>query len=389
MKGFVRIPRQLFEQLTPTEILLYYAIEHFHFTDRGCYASRETLMKLSSIKCNRRYAKAMKRLVDGGFIVIEKGNRYTLVERDGVGVYKAFLFNPEYTATEKLFNILLHISPNMNQKELARRLQVHPRTIQRCRCVSKIEVIAGEGRTKTQEGSGQKRNPSNLKSQVIKNTTYINLLGEQDKEPEETNPEVVISWEQEKAKQEAIKAETLIAASTEANSLDLFTELPEYDKLFQELRQVFKNAPEGQIQQAVYHTIKSTKRVKSTLFAYAYGILKQNLKAYGNRHESPTIRSVNQIRLEILALKNTAHRKEQVRKAQVEASQEEDLIISKNQAFLDSLPEEMREKVEIELIHIGNPLNLPFIPDAFAKTAGLAMKDMKEKIEALLWSNQP
>jgi len=346
-------------------------------------------MQLSSIKCNIRYAKAMKRLKDGGYIMENKGTRYTLVERDGVGVYKAFLFNADYTATEKVFNILINVTPQLKQGELASCLKVHPRTVRRCRRAERGEVIAGEGRTKPQVVMGQNRNTSNLKSQLIKNTTYINLLGEQDKAPEETNPEVVISYVREEEKQEAEKIEALTAATVKENSLDLFTELPEYEKLFQELKQVFKNAPEGQIQQAVYHTIKSKGKVRSIPFAYAYGILRQNLKTYGNRHESPTIRSVNQIRLEIQIFKNKSLRKEQAQKEKVEATQEEDSIIRENQAFLDSLSDDMHEKVEAELIHIGNPLNLPFIPDTFAKTAGLAMKDMKERLEALLWSNQP
>jgi len=386
MKGFFRIPPHLFTQLTPSEILLFYAIEHFHFTDKGCYASRDTLMALSGIGCNRRFARAMKRLKDGGFIMEAKGARYTLVEKGGAGVLKSFLFSNNYTATEKGYNILCYIHPNASKGDLAALLRVSVRTVRRCQAVPESLFLPSDSGTKPQIACGQNHNPSNLKIQEINKTTYTNLFGQPEKAPEETNPEVVISCVRDEEKKEAEKEEALIAAVVKENSLDLFTEMPEYNKLFQELRHVFKSAPDGHIQQAVYHAIKCKQRVKSTLFAYAYGILCQNLKTYGSRPESPTIRSVNEIRLEFQIKKVVVQRTREVKQVQDAALLREETVIAENRAYIDSLEGEEREQVEKEMERIGNPLNLPFISAPFARTAALATEKLREKLQERLWS---
>lgn len=386
MKGFFRIPPHIFQQLTPTEILLFYAIEHFHFTDRGCYASRDTLMELSGIGCNRRFAKAMKRLKDGGFIMEAKGARYTLVERGGVGVLKSFLFSPDYTATEKVYNMLCHLYPNASKGDLAALMQVSVRTVRRCQEVPESRFMPSDSGTKPQLPCGQNHNPSNLKIPEINKTTYTNLFGQREKAPEETNPEVVISCVRDEERQETEKAEALIVAAVKENSLDLFTEMPEYNKLFQELRHVFKSAPDGHIQQAVYHAIKCKQRVKSTLFAYAYGILCQNLKTYGSRPESPTIRSVNEIRLEFQIKKVVVQRTRADKQVQEAVLLREETVIADNKAYIDSLEGEERERAEKEMERIGNPLNLPFISAPFARTAALATENLREKLQERLWA---
>jgi len=337
-------------------------------------------MTLSGIGCNRRFAKAMKRLKDGGFIIETHGNRYTLVERGGVGILKSFLFSEKYTATEKVYNILHYLRPSENKEGLAAILRVSARTLRRCRIVEERLYLAGEYGTKPQSADGQNRNTSNPKAQEINKTTYTNLFGQADIQPEKTNPEVVILSMREKERQETEQVQALRTATVKENSLDLFSEMPEYEKLSQELRQVFKNAPAGHIQQAVYQAIKNRDKVKTTLFAYAYGILRQNLKQYGNRPESPTIRSVVAIRNEIKSKRDIDKQREKGKRESLEKKYQDDKIMSMNKAYLENLPTDIQNMVEKEMVKIGNPLNLPFISDAFAKTAALTFEDLQERL---------
>ena len=311
----------------------------------------------------------------------KRGIRFTLLSREGVGVLKSFLFSSDYTPLEKAYNILRYLTPNATQEEMATVLKVNRRSLSRCTLLPFNSFLSG---TKPNRAVGQNQTPRNALKQIINKTTYTDLFGKETEAPEGTNPEVVLSCKCEEEEKQKAEQEKTVAVETAKRSLDIFSEFPEYNKLFQELRQVFKNAPEGHIQQAVYQAIKNRKKITSTLFAYAYGILRQNLKTYGSRPESPTIPSVNNIRLEFTLRKKASEQVKLVQQEQAAETARQDVIVHENKAYIASLTGEMRDKAEAELVRIGNPLNLPFIPAAFARTAALAMEDMREKLQERL-----
>lgn len=377
MHGFVRVSLQLLQELRPVELITYLSIENFHFSGKGCYASRNTLMRVAGIGCNRRFYGALRTLKTKRFIMEKQGKRYCVAGRVGVGVQKNFLFSGDYTPLEKAFNILRYYAPTATKQEIAATLKVSRRTLGRCRELPFAEVLSG---SKAHQTVGQNRTPMNALKPEINKTTYTDLFGKETEAPEETNPEVVFSCKREEEERQKAEQEKTVAEETAKRSLDIFSEFPEYNKLFQELRQVFKNAPEGHIQQAVYQAIKNRKKITSTLFAYAYGILRQNLKTYGSRPESPTIPSVNNIRLEFTLRKKASEQVKLVQQEQATETARQDVIVQENQAFIESLTGEEREQVETALVTIGNPKKLPFIPATFARTAALAMEDMRDKL---------
>ena len=129
------------------------------------------------------------------------------------------------------------------------------------------------------------------------------------------------------------------------------------------------------------HAIKNKKKIKSTLFAYAYGTLRQNLQQFGNRPESPTIHSVSAITMEFTAKRTVVIQQKHVSQEQEKQREKEEETVRENKAYIASLDDTAKRIAEQVMVQIGNPLNLPFIPDALAIKAAFAEENLRNRIE--------
>jgi len=178
--------------------------------------------------------------------------------------------------------------------------------------------------------------------------------------------------------------ELLSNSDSKKSSNILFKQLPEYKSLIQDLERMFPEIHEGIIIQASYQSVKNKKKIKSTMFSYAVGIIRSHMKTFPDRDTILTIKPVGEIFSEALLDRRKSERRIENSIKISSAFIESEATYNENKSYYESLNNIEKLMLDSLINQIGNPFSLEFISKEFSKRTAFSEKEFSKKAKEII-----